>query len=140
MKKHWLEKVFASRFRKVKKPCKTNGKTRFQMSEFQVKKAYKTNGILALFGPKSEKGLQNHWKSSTYRSFLHRVFAKPKYLIKQMENPLCGKWISRCEKACKTNGILPVLGQNPKKGSKIIEKALPTEAFCNAFPQSHNTL
>ena len=29
LKKHYLEKVFASRFREVKKPYKTNGKTTF---------------------------------------------------------------------------------------------------------------
>ena len=29
LKKHYLEKVFASRFREMKKPYKTNGKTTF---------------------------------------------------------------------------------------------------------------
>ena len=36
LKKHYLEKVFASRFRKVKKPYKTNGKTTFP----EVEKGY----------------------------------------------------------------------------------------------------
>ena len=36
LKKHYLEKVFASRFREVKKPCKTNGKTTFP----EVEKGY----------------------------------------------------------------------------------------------------
>ena len=44
LKKHYLEKVFASRFREVKKPYKTNGKQLFQKSEKAIRKPYKTNG------------------------------------------------------------------------------------------------
>ena len=36
LKKHYLEKVFASRFREVKKPYKTNGKSTFS----EVEKRY----------------------------------------------------------------------------------------------------
>ena len=36
LKKHYLEKVFASRFREVKKPYKTNGKITFP----EVEKGY----------------------------------------------------------------------------------------------------
>ena len=36
IEKHYLEKVFASRFREVKKPYKTNGKSTFS----EVEKGY----------------------------------------------------------------------------------------------------
>ena len=50
----------------------------FQMSEIHFKKAYKTNGILTLFEPKSEKWPQKHCKSIGYRRFSQRVFQTPK--------------------------------------------------------------
>ena len=60
--KHYLEKVLAYRFRKIVKPYKTNGKPLFENSEIVFKIPYKTNGTLALFETKCEKGLQNHYK------------------------------------------------------------------------------
>ena len=41
IKKHYLEKVFATRFQNVKKPYKTNGKHGLSKC---VKKPYKNNG------------------------------------------------------------------------------------------------
>ena len=38
LKKHYLEKVFASRFREVKKPYKTNGKSTFSEVEKRYQK------------------------------------------------------------------------------------------------------
>ena len=38
LKKHYLEKVFASRFRDVRKPYKTNGKTTFPEVEKRYQK------------------------------------------------------------------------------------------------------
>jgi hypothetical protein len=64
-KKHYLEEVFATRFRDVGKPYKTNENTVFQNAKTRRQNPYKTLLKLIIFEPFSEKGLQNHQKSIT---------------------------------------------------------------------------
>ena len=42
IKKHYLEKVFGTRFKNVKKPYKTNGNSVFQNAKTRCEKPYKT--------------------------------------------------------------------------------------------------
>ena len=60
LEKHWLERVFATRFPNVKKLYKTNGKSRLPQVRELIQKAYETNRISVLSGPKTKKELQNH--------------------------------------------------------------------------------
>ena len=59
LKKHCLQKVFASCFPKVQKPYKTNGKLIFPRGRKTHEKACKTKGILALLGQNRKKGFKN---------------------------------------------------------------------------------
>ncbi len=45
IKKHYLEKVFATRFQSVENPYKTDGNTVFQNAKTRCGKPYKTKGI-----------------------------------------------------------------------------------------------
>ena len=47
LKKHYLEEVFASRFREVLKPCKTNGKTTFAEVEVYIPHPIVLRGVVA---------------------------------------------------------------------------------------------
>ena len=74
IKKHYLEKVFATRFQNVGNPYKTNGNKVFQKSFLRVENPYKTCLKLMKFKPKTENGLQNDQKSITFFSKSHMAF------------------------------------------------------------------
>ena len=97
-------------------------------------------GFPVFLSQNPKKGSKIIEKALPTEAFFQRVSAKPKYLIKPMENPPFRKWIPRCEKACKTNGILALFGPKSEKGVQNIGKALPTEAFRFPTSQSQNTL
>ena len=64
LKKHYLEKVFVSRFREVKKPYKTNGKSTFPEAENAIRKPYENLGqmkeIWSKFAKWPPKTLKKH--------------------------------------------------------------------------------
>ena len=65
VKKHCLEKVFATRFQNVEKPFKTNGKCGFSKAKTRCGNPYKTCWILRLWVPFFEIDPQNDKKIIT---------------------------------------------------------------------------
>ena len=80
LKKHYLEKVFASRLRQVEKPYKTNGKQLFDKSGNAFEIPYKNQCQMHEYWSKWGNGFQNHWKSIRFfiinHMLIHHV-AKP---------------------------------------------------------------
>ncbi len=99
-----------------------------------MQKAYKTNGIRALCAQKTKRVAESLKKHYVEKVFATR-FRNREKLIKLIENQYFEMTKLQCKKSYETNGILALLGQNPKKDSKIIEKALRREGLRIAFSQ-----
>ena len=116
LKKHYLEKVSATRFQNVENPYKTNGKWVFKNAKKRCKKPYKTNGTLMILSKKWKMDSRIITFLTVLLSFGTRKFAKSKNLIKPMENSLFHKSKNRSKKAYKTNRILALFGPKSEKG------------------------
>ena len=85
LEKHYLEKVFASRFREVEKPYKTNGKQLFQKSKKAIRKPYKNLRQMNSFGCKNAK-------------------RPPRTLKRHYLEKVCVWRFREVQELCKTNG------------------------------------
>ena len=104
LKKHYLEKVFASRFRQVEKPYKTNGKQVFEKSGNTFEIPYKTNAKCMKCAPKWENGLQEHWKSIRFSLWITCWFSISRNLIKPMGSHTFSSTLPELRQASKTEG------------------------------------
>ena len=141
LKKHYLEKVSASRFRQVEKPYKTNRKTAFWEDGKRIQ------NTLSKPMPKAWVWVQNVTIAS---EIIEKALAREGFLVAFLGNQKTLKtnrktvfWEVRKLIQNTLQKPMPnalVLAQNGKMASKIIEKALAREGFRVAFLQSRKTL
>ena len=73
IKKHYLEKVSATRFQNVGKPYETNGNAGSHKAQTRCGNPYKTCWILRLMEPGIENGLRNDQKALPREGFRNTI-------------------------------------------------------------------